>query len=265
MRGRLWAIPIGIMAGLLLLLSQNDDPHRLGCARCHVGAPSAGSGEPFAKGISELCSDCHKQPRDASHPVGILAGMRVPADLPLDRLGRITCATCHQIHAGTLTPGPAYKYLLRRPEAGRPFCLSCHRSLGDPTAPLTHSMVAESAHEGPQYRETGDRSLPLDPESMQCLGCHDGSIAGMAESTIRGSGEWEHGSDIGITHPVGVDYLVASATNQALTPIGNLNPAIRLYSGRVGCGSCHSPFSKNHRLLVMDNRGSQLCLQCHRV
>jgi predicted CXXCH cytochrome family protein len=36
-----------------------------------------------------------------------------------------------------------------------------------------------------------------------------------------------------------------------------------LFDGNLGCGSCHSAYSKEPHLLVMNNRGSKLCLSCH--
>lgn len=42
-----------------------------------------------------------------------------------------------------------------------------------------------------------------------------------------------------------------------------LDQMIRLYSGRLGCGTCHSVYSKHAKHLVMDNRGSRLCIACH--
>ncbi len=251
-----------LLLAIVVLHSQKQDQHNSDCARCHLGEPVKGN-LFFKRDIDRLCADCHPKPENASHPVGMVPSMPVPQDLHLDWQRRLTCATCHDIHQNP-TSG-AFPALLRRPQAGRPFCISCHRSLGDPTAPLQHNMAADSAHGEPRFQETGSRSLPIDLESMECMGCHDGSIAGLAESTIRGSGVWEHSSEIGITHPIGVDYAVAAATNPSFAPIGSLDPAIRLYAGRIGCGSCHSPYSKNHKLLVIDNRGSNLCLQCHKV
>jgi predicted CXXCH cytochrome family protein len=42
-----------------------------------------------------------------------------------------------------------------------------------------------------------------------------------------------------------------------------MDPRIWLFEGRVGCGSCHSPFAGGEALLVMSNVGSRLCLSCH--
>jgi len=38
---------------------------------------------------------------------------------------------------------------------------------------------------------------------------------------------------------------------------------IRLFEGRIGCGTCHDPFSKLPKQLVMSNKGSRICLACH--
>jgi len=38
---------------------------------------------------------------------------------------------------------------------------------------------------------------------------------------------------------------------------------LRLYDGKIGCGTCHNAFSKEKSMLVINNRRSRLCLECH--
>ncbi|MFQ5328996.1 MAG: hypothetical protein ACE5D4_03285 [Thermodesulfobacteriota bacterium] len=94
---------------------------------------------------------------------------------------------------------------------------------------------------------------PLDSESTRCLSCHNDSVP----------------YDTADHHPVGVAYSKAAT----------LNPSIQLFNGRVGCATCHVPYSKaDHQtlterrsaipsipdpLLIMDNRRSELCQACH--
>ena len=71
------------------------------------------------------------------------------------------------------------------------------------------------------------------------------------------------GRDFG--HPVGVDYAYAQTTSETLKPALLLDAALRLENGKVGCVSCHDAFSRLAGQLVVDNRGSALCLSCHRM
>jgi len=48
-----------------------------------------------------------------------------------------------------------------------------------------------------------------------------------------------------------------------LKPAEMLDERIRLFDSRVGCGTCHSLYSKRAALLVMSNSRSNLCLSCH--
>jgi predicted CXXCH cytochrome family protein len=40
-------------------------------------------------------------------------------------------------------------------------------------------------------------------------------------------------------------------------------PQIRLFDGRLGCGSCHSLYSQQQKKLVMSNQNGKLCIKCH--
>lgn len=108
---------------------------------------------------------------------------------------------------------------------------------------------------------------PLDKESMDCLSCHMESIP-------------MHFCDMkGCDHPIGNIYEASALRNRGLRPAHSLPPFIRLVSGRIGCTTCHVPFSQqDHELfaelrrnypavpdpmLVTENRRSELCLACH--
>ncbi|MCL4537222.1 MAG: cytochrome c3 family protein, partial [Nitrospirae bacterium] len=77
-----------------------------------------------------------------------------------------------------------------------------------------------------------------------------------------GSGIWNHGN--GVSHPIGTDYMKAYRKGRLKHP-SSINPAIRLFNGRLGCGSCHNMYSREKKHLVTSNKGSALCLSCHIV
>ncbi|MBI1911812.1 MAG: hypothetical protein HYS21_07390 [Deltaproteobacteria bacterium] len=111
----------------------------------------------------------------------------------------------------------------------------------------------------------------LDMETIECMSCHDAAIASDITLSVCSLPDCDH--------PIGVDYAAIAATNKGLRPASSLLPSIKLYSNTIGCGTCHVPYSQtNHQLLslirqnsppapdpmlVMDNTGSRLCLECH--
>ncbi|MEE9542893.1 MAG: cytochrome c3 family protein, partial [Thermodesulfobacteriota bacterium] len=65
-------------------------------------------------------------------------------------------------------------------------------------------------------------------------------------------------------HPIGMSYVDTKLKYRgAYRDIKDLPKEIKLFDNAVGCGSCHSLYSKLHYELVMSNAGSRLCLGCH--
>lgn len=111
----------------------------------------------------------------------------------------------------------------------------------------------------------------MDSESIECLSCHDGGAA--ADVTL------EVCMLFGCDHPLGVDYVILSATNRGLRSLAALPASIKLKGNSIGCGTCHVPYQDSDHavlsslrklfpeiadpMLVMDNRKSELCLGCH--
>ncbi len=114
----------------------------------------------------------------------------------------------------------------------------------------------------------------IDRESVECIGCHEANvmITGDEQLVVCHSG-----GDCG--HPIAINYASLSALSPVFVKAADLNPAVRLVNGRIGCGTCHVPYSEaDHEamsakradtsvpdpLLVMDNAGSALCAACHK-
>ncbi|HEY5997981.1 MAG TPA: C25 family cysteine peptidase, partial [bacterium] len=95
------------------------------CGSCHLFPSRDGAflrDDAFRRDIASLCLACHERERGGiGHRVGMVPSMRIPADMPLDAAGRLTCASCHDPHA---VDGPN-RWLLRRPP-GAPLCRACH-------------------------------------------------------------------------------------------------------------------------------------------
>ena len=235
------------------------------CPDCHSYTPV--KGDPHAKimkaPISELCGRCHKRPENMlSHPVEIKPeAASLPADLPLSWDGKMTCSTCHDIHA---TPSPSLDgswLSLRRESTGRVFCEACHRDGVAKTESVSgHARTLTTAH----MEFDGKQKGQIDTVSEFCMECHDSSIAQDAsvkfESSSHGAGAMGSAQD---SHPVGIKYRTAMAKNGGLRPRESLDPKIKLVSGRISCISCHDLYSREPMKLTMTTAGAALCLNCH--
>jgi predicted CXXCH cytochrome family protein len=98
----------------------------------------------------------------------------------------------------------------------------------------------------------------IDPCSLICLSCHDGSNA--VETGINATEEGGSGKH---SHPLGIDYSIALSRNTGLHPEATIPPEILFPEGKVGCESCHNLYSAVPYFLVISNFNSALCLGCH--
>lgn len=226
------------------------------CFNCHQSPFD----EPLLlvkKPVSEMCSPCHRIiMKTSSHPVGIAPWrVVVPPDLPL-RDGLITCATCHNIHGEKESVFGRRTFLLRRPVSHTKFfCVACHE---ENVSTPGHRELTDVAHVGSRYRAI-DFSGELDPLSAACIGCHDGTVGVDAAYTL-GPGQWMH---IRGPHPIGVDYREASGRKRNMARLRDVDGRLRLFGGKIGCGTCHDMFSTLPGKLVMRNSRSRLCRECH--
>lgn len=266
------AVLMALAAGFMLVYSMRREPHdfsRSECPECHaVDSSGAVAGKRLTAPLLAICERCHAPIFDSYlHPVEVRPlNATVPADMPLSQSGTVTCSTCHDIHRAYATPYGAPSYYLRRDVRGREFCRICHRA----TSPgmRGHAESLGESHFLSKYIVT-DPSQGIDAMSKNCISCHDGSSS--TSATIQ-SGMWVHGRDFlpydRGSHPIGVAYEAARlrrGRKTDLLPLGMVDRRIRFFDGKVGCGSCHDPYSAIEKKLVMSDRGSKLCLACHLV
>jgi predicted CXXCH cytochrome family protein len=252
-----------VLGTVWLLAGSEGSANRYSGADQYGWRPLAPS-SPF--GSTNRCISCHRLDPLHSHPVEVAPSMAVPAELPLE-MGRITCLTCH------LDGGPAaharssqlHDGMIRSADS-RSLCAQCHTSVAA-TPQAMHPLALGKAHLKSQSR-TGSVSLAsqgLDAETRTCMGCHDGMIAREGEAGMG------FAADTSRDHPIGVAYADSRMarglprSDVPLKPIIGVDPRIRLFDGQIGCGSCHSLYSGQKKLLVMSNLGSKLCLSCHRA
>ena len=251
-------VVVGFVWGVQIWGKRHDQGHDFKgrCDFCHI--TKAKKGEPvtrFTRSMSYLCLECHSVPQDNSHPVGLVPSMEVPEGFLLDWRGKMTCATCHDPH------GKARNQYLRTTLRGRDFCILCHGTMLPMQDPHVGSVGLAHAKRGVYY-DDGALAQILDPISLECLGCHDGVIASDASYSIVGSDAVTY-QRIGLSHPIGMDYNRVANENRGLRMVDELSPYIALYNGKVGCASCHNPYSSEQRMLTLNNSGSALCLECH--
>lgn len=111
-----------------------------------------------------------------------------------------------------------------------------------------------------------NRTVLLDPISMECLGCHDGTLAKAVNHRIS-DGNTQRTLSIETikgAHPVGMNYDgFARSKFKEYVPSDTLAEDIKLINGKVGCVSCHNLLGRNEKYLAVDNTKSGLCFSCH--
>jgi hypothetical protein len=113
-------------------------------------------------------------------------------------------------------------------------------------------------------------STNLDSFSLQCLSCHDDST-GDGLMNVNVSGELLHGGGSS-GHPIGIDYAQATSgrKSRSYNPESRISNDIKFPDGKLSCISCHqlsdsTNETQQHGQLVMSNRGSALCFECHNL
>lgn len=230
------------------------------CLDCHITVPKDGDKPTaFTRNISYMCKDCHKEEQELSHPVDMKPSMAMPAGFPLDWKGEVTCATCHPIHS----KGYGQSHL-RSMRSGQGFCTLCHDELGKKMHQVSVGTAHASSTMNVRYLP-GEVLTTLDDLSLKCMACHDAVFAN--DSLVQKmptTGLFHNPTDVGLSHPIGVSYIEAKRLYKgAYRDVDKLPRQIKLFSGMVGCGSCHNPYSGQHSELVMSNERSALCLGCH--
>jgi predicted CXXCH cytochrome family protein len=242
---------VGIAAIVFGVTGEPHDFLKNECGYCHLDAENAP--KMINLEITAGCERCHSEySKTQSHPTDIYPRLSTPDDMPLID-GKLTCVTCHYVHIKDKVQRNKKHYFLRRQVRGIIFCSACH-IIDD-----KKHIVFESVHKA-GYQET-DRSTRIDRVSLECIECHDSHSANITE--ILGAGRWNHFNKA-FNHPIGAEYKKAfTRRSKSYRPVAMLSKEVKLYDGKIGCGTCHNIFSKEKAMLVMNNRGSRLCLECH--
>ena len=271
-----------------VLADYQDRPHRrvrlhhfdLPCETCH--APSSArqaavfeeSPSPQLTGdVNRACTSggCHAYDRSLNHPVGVAvpAPERLPSYMPPDHINRIDCLTCHSDPRPTtpVNDDDAGERMIIVPD-GDDLCNSCHMQMRGNGRTPEHWRFSNKAHLGsigPRPPSTTGMDVAfdeIDPESMTCVSCHDEitvTVPQENETYTQRAARWTTMSD----HAIGMQYAAVARQRGEL----NYPPAdterIRLFDGKVGCGSCHSLYADNSAYLAAKQNNGQLCRSCH--
>lgn len=157
------------------------------------------------------------------------------------------------------------------------FCHGVHNTV--PESPMWNRNSAGSVYL--PYHSSTARARVGQPTgaSKLCLSCHDGTVAlgqvrqrmtpiRMAGGVSRlPAGRSNLGTDLSDDHPISFTYdsALAKKAQGALADPARLQREVRLDERRqLQCTTCHDPHDNTYGdFLVMDNRGSALCLTCH--
>ena len=258
----------------------------LPCATCHEPGYNANMTDhelnqtntkpgPLTSDINRTCTTtCHDYEQALNHPVGITYTKTVSPDMPLDRNSRITCLTCHSQPTGSTTSqnnNIQQEPFLHTPKDTQ-LCASCHGEMRGNMKQRSHWQFSSRAHLAdinPASTDTKEENFSInhgdiDRESNTCLGCHQDktvTIIPSHETIAQKKARWREMKD----HPIGMEYQQVATQKKTKYPFQYpiANTKIRLFDGRVGCGSCHSLYSKNENNIVQNNGYNALCRDCH--
>lgn len=147
-------------------------------------------------------------------------------------------------------PGSA----LAQPGVLSRLCLSCHDGVN--AAAVVHGNVVSTKHDL-VYPPGG--GMPDMTSYPNCERCHADFYGGKRTLVI--------GTALANDHPLAMPYPTSAQDPDFRPPPDPMSgwANVRLYSGAVECGSCHSAHDPAIKpFLRMNNAGSVLCLTCHK-
>jgi len=256
MKIRFILLPVLLTGLAAFVYAVFQPPHQFSerdCSICHIDAEN--SPDAIKSDVTYSCEICHADHTAAqSHPTDVNPTVAIPNDMPLLK-GKITCLTCHYAHAADKNPFRRKNhYFLRRPIRGILFCSSCHK------IDERRHIVFGNVHKG-VYEET-DSNTRIDQMTLECIECHDRQMT-QEQSQKLGAGRWTHfGQEF--NHPIGAVYKdFANKYMNKFRPEMTLRKEVKLFNGKIGCGTCHNVYSKEKGMLIMSNLGGNLCTECH--
>ncbi|MGC2424020.1 MAG: cytochrome c3 family protein [Nitrospirota bacterium] len=265
---------------------QSVAPHDFSgdCFGCHFTVPQPGDPRPyqFVESVSALCLKCHTELNAISHYVNAASKSTYDPTFPVVDPTLLTCATCHDPHMAFVNATTGAKtYLLRAGVSGKAFCAKCHGKI-DPLGYTDCRAAMDKAHGFSKFTTVGvftytitddhiqtlswlrNPNVAIDSLSAECFGCHDDPAN--PELTTPGSMAFKSGTNIGLSHAIGISYADAVSNDKEIRPA--VNPRLMLFDGKLGCCTCHDPYNiagpKTYRIGDI-NHQTDLCEACHAI
>lgn len=258
-----------LLLGVFTVYCLENQPHDFARDECLLCHQMGVDGNILSSSLKSTgCNPCHPDLTDNAymHPVDIRPStVAIASGFPLSENGMVTCNTCHDVHALATTPMGNPSFFLRRFERGKMFCDLCHYDSG-PTDNSHRAVLGEAHFMSKNF--DGSTMMEIDPMSKNCLSCHDGSLG---SSITLNTGLWQHQNSLlnhenGGSHQIGIDYeavRIKRLPRTDLRPISMVDQRLKFFDGKMGCGTCHNPYSTDYKDLVMTDRKSALCFACH--
>lgn len=235
------------------------------CNYCHDNSGNNGNSGPVTKNINNLCtSNCHNYDTEMNHPVNVTSPKGPSEGLPLVN-NRITCLTCHSKESD-----PLGEPMLETKRDSQ-LCITCHAQMPGDLKQRSHWQSSMQAHLG-SINEESTTSIniksvstdAIDIESNGCIGCHSDktvTIIPFSETHSQKRQRWGTMKD----HPIGINYEDVATKKATVYPYRYpiVNSKIRLFNGKVGCGSCHSLYADNKNNVIASDNSTSLCKDCH--
>jgi predicted CXXCH cytochrome family protein len=152
-------------------------------------------------------------------------------------------------------------------------CHSVHNGIGGGGANFIENPVDAIA-----FYNSSTLDADITPEGVNksdapfCLTCHDGAsiaVGKNADLAYLIIGNLDITTNLSNDHPTGFTYSVAAQADPGIRPATALSNPAMVYFGptldQMWCSSCHDVHGgvAGTPMLVMNNNGSALCLECH--
>lgn len=249
--GALFAVALIFWTALAAAPAMAEPTHaELACGECHRAgdAVTPVNAEELTARQETLCGACHESALVFSHPTGFAPNRPLAVGFPLDAAGKMSCGTCHDLHASESGSGA-----LRATSNGADICGACHDS------GFFEAMAdkGRSLHTSGHLNARPQPSTRIDAFSSTCLVCHTKNLS-FADAGGGSRNTWLNAGG-SINHPIGSVYRQVASRRGYWSP-DMLPKEVALPDGKVGCVSCHEGYSRNHGRLVRPDR---LCFDCH--
>ena len=243
-----------VYEALTFVSAQGKHLNATACQTCHLAGDNVTPDNAYQLIDTQenLCVVCHADALLVSHSSGFQADRVLPPEYPVDWKGDVTCSTCHLVHGDN-------SGLMRGHKLGKELCLSCH------DIEFFYQMAdgGVSVQVGVHLTQVADSlNDSIDSYSQHCVSCHVDNVSsssgfmGEADRVLAHSGST-------MPHPIGIQY--DASAKERYRKRHEISKKIVFPEGKLSCISCHQAYDEGHGALVMPNKGSALCFQCHNM